>query len=171
MVDYPAVGEGYMISQSGVDIPALWIHGQDFCRHANHLARGITAMSCGAVCKSIQSFKLHHDISVPALNYLTLNTLCIVKECTVTKWQSSRCVVTFSCVRALWQLEFYICFWIFNTKSSVCQCCYRAKNYAVEWSETTFALFGQEWTFLRVSQIVVRLGKEFNLEFLYPEDS
>lgn len=144
------MSEGYMASQSGVDTPAVWIDWQNSRRYANHLTRGMAAMCCGAVCKSTQSFKLHHDISVPALNYLTQHSRYRVKESTMTKWQNSWCMVTFSCVRALWQLEFYICFWIFNTKSSFCQCCYQVKNYAVEWYETNFALFGKEWTFLKL---------------------
>lgn len=84
-MNYPAMSEGYMISQSGVDAPAVWIDGENLCRYANHLTRGMTAVSWGAACKSIQTFKLHHDISVPALNFLTLNTRYRVKECTVTK--------------------------------------------------------------------------------------
>lgn len=165
MVNYLAMSERYMISQSDVDALAVWIDWENLCRCVNHLTRGITALSCGAIGK------LHHDISVPALNYLTLNTRYRVKDCTVAKWQSSQCMVTFSCVRALWQLEFYICFWILNTKSSICQRCYQAKDCAVEWSGTTFASFGQEWTFLKVSQGIVRLGKEFNLGLLYHEES
>ena len=54
MVNYPTMSEGYVISQSGVDAPAIWIDdGENLCRYANHLTRGINTMSCDAIDSSI----------------------------------------------------------------------------------------------------------------------
>lgn len=53
MVNYPTMSEGYVISQSGVDAPAIWVEGENLCRYANHLTRGINTMSCDAIDRSI----------------------------------------------------------------------------------------------------------------------
>lgn len=126
-------------------------------------------MSCDAIDGTST---LHHGISVPALNCLALSTCYRVKECAATKWQSRWCMVTFSCVKVLWQLEFYMCFWIFYIKSSICQCCFSQVKKLCCWMIRDYFYF--IWARRNISgsflDFCKTLGKELKVELFYCEE-